>query len=204
MPTRLFLPQQSTVNELLFAMSKKYFRQQFSVEDMTNEYEDEHYQAFEELVFDGLLCHIRKIPFEQIIQNTFTGMAVDYQTLRANALVWLYTLNQKFINERVIYSFRFANASHPELYQAFATRAHPLFTPINQQRHRRVGWCQYSGRNLLSMIDRYLNISRVAQDTHSPTTKLFIHQANERLDIEFDFPSLRERITITFEPGYPA
>ncbi len=34
-------------------------------------------------------------------------------------------------------------------------------------------------------------------------TKLFINQEQERLNIQFKFPSLNEQIEITFEPGYP-
>ena len=185
-------------------MSKKRFLRQLSIEDATTDYEDEHYQAFRCLVFEGLLRHIRSIPFEQIIQDILQYIPVDYQILPANSLDWLYTVNRKVINERVIYSFRFCNASHPHLYQECATRTHPLFKTIDQQRHGRAGWCQYMGQDLLSEIDRYLNIQQVVQSGHSHTTKLFIHQSAERLDIEFNFSSSRERITITFEPGYPA
>lgn len=197
-------PPKLPVNDLPRAMSKKQFLQQLSIEDATTDYDDEHYQAFTYLVFEGLLSHIRNIPFEQIIQDTLQGVSIDYQILRANSLSWLYTMNRKVINERVIYSFRFCNASHPDLYQECATRTHPLFKTIDQQRHGRPGWCQYMGQGLLSEIDQYLNIQRVVQSAHPHTTKLFIHQRDERLDIEFNLSSPRERITITFEPGYPA
>jgi hypothetical protein len=49
-----------------------------------------------------------------------------------------------------------------------------------------------------------LNIGRVAANHHPHQTKLFINQKHERLDRQFNFHSLNERITITFEPEYPA
>jgi hypothetical protein len=53
----------------------------------------------------------------------------------------------------------------------------------------------------LDHIDQYLNIRKVVDNDH--VTKLFANQKEERLDIQFDFNSLNERISITFEPGRP-
>ncbi len=127
-----------------------------------------------------------------------------YKTKEANSLFWLYTANRKFIGSKTIYSFRFANACHPEFYRTFEAKSHHLFRATIQKRHGLDGWCRYIGKQLLNDIDKYLNIKRVVQKPHSHRTELFINQKEERVDIEFNFKSINERITITFEPGYPA
>ncbi len=107
------------------------------------------------------------------------------------------------IDSKTVNSFRFVNVCHPDLYQSFEIKAHRLFIPIHGQRHRFIGWYKCIGQNVLDYLDQYLNIRRVVDNSHSHVTKLFINQEEERVDIQFKFPSLNERIAITFEPGYP-
>jgi hypothetical protein len=171
-------------------------------QDAADYYEDDHYEEFCNLLFYELLNHIKKIPFENFIQNHLQYNGSVYKTNKANSLFWLYTADRKLIETVTIYSFRFANACHPEFYRTFETKAHHLFESTIQQRHGLDGWYKYIGKDILNRVDRYLNIGKVNQNHHR--TKLFINQKEERLDIEFNFKSTNERITITFEPGYPA
>jgi hypothetical protein len=166
-------------------------------------YEDNHYDDFYDFLFHELLSNIKKVPFDYIIQNHLQFDTAVYRTKEANCLSWLYTADRKLINSITIYSFRFANACHPEFYKTFETKAHHLFQSVSEPRHRYCGWRQYIGRELLNSVDKYLNIQTVVQNPTPHQTKLFINQQQERTDIRFDFYPIKKRIVITFEPGYP-
>jgi hypothetical protein len=186
-------------------VKKQYYRHSYSqeVEDVSSSYDDDHYQEFYDLLFNELLVHIKKIPFDNIIQNHLQYNNSIYRTEEANSLTWFYTADRKLIKSRTIYSFRFANVCHPELYNTFETKAHRLFLLITRPRHRYVEWYKYMGHELLNHLDNYLNIGRVVQNQIPHKTELFINQNEERLDIQFSFDSINERIAITFEPGPP-
>ena len=188
-------------------MVKRQFFQQLSIDetiDAMYNYDDEHYDQFYNLLFNELLSNIRNIPFDAIINKRLTGSDNPvYNTDEAHSLFWLYRADRKLIESKTIYSFRFANACHPEFYQTFETKSHHLFVPIQEPRHRYFSWYKCIGKYVLNELDRYLNIERVVSNSAKHKTKLFINQIQERLDIRFDFPSLNERIAITFEPGYP-
>lgn len=189
-------------------MVKTDFYQQLSIEDgqdaMEN-YDDDHYNEFYDLLINHLLINIRKIPFDSIINNYLVRQDNPvYKTEKAYCLFWLYSADRHLIDSKTVYSFRFANACNPVFYQTFETKAHHLFISIPEKRHRSYGWCEHIGKDLLDEIDKYLNIKMVVENHHPHTTKLFINQKCERLDIQFNFDSLNERIAITFEPGYPA
>ena len=64
----------------------------------------------------------------------------------------------------------------------------------------------YTGQELPKEIENYLNIAKVMNEQKPYKTKIFVNNIYERLDIEFHFQfgGIFERITITFEPGYPA
>ena len=188
-------------------MSKQQYFMQKSIQDArgaTTNYSDDHYKQFLDLLFGELLYHIQHVEFDYIILNQLLRDNSSYQTQKANGLRWLWTADRKNINGCTVYSFRFPNASHPELYQLFNTTAHNLFQSINQRRHGLDGWYQYTGENLPSAVDEYLCIEKVLQTGSSHTTSIFINQAEERLDIEFHLQPTHERITITFERGTPA
>jgi hypothetical protein len=51
---------------------KKQFYRQWSIEeeeDAVENYDDDHYEEFSDLLFNQLSINIRKIPFEHIIEN---------------------------------------------------------------------------------------------------------------------------------------
>jgi hypothetical protein len=189
-------------------MGKKQFNRQYSYEDAQDaieNYEDDHYNDFCDLLFNQLLINIQRIKFDCIIQNYLLGPADPvYKTEQANSLFWLYRADRKLIDSKTVYSFRFANACHPEFYKSFETKAHHLFLPITEKRHKSYGWYKYIGEDLPNLIDKFLNIRRVVENHYPHKTKLFINQKQERLDIQFNFYSINERIAINFEPGYPA
>ncbi|CAF3876661.1 unnamed protein product [Rotaria sp. Silwood1] len=187
-------------------MPKRQFYQQLSIEEAQyaeTEYEDDHYEQFYYFLFKQLLSNIKEIPFDRIIQDRLQYGDIVRNNKQANSLVWLYTADRKFINSKTIYSFRFANPCHPEFYRTFETKSHHLFSLVTYPRHRYSGWYEYVGRNLLDKVDKYLNIERVVHNQTPHITRLFIHQNEERLDIQFNFNSIQERIVTTFEPGYP-
>ncbi len=190
-------------------MNKQKFYQQFSIDearDAVENYEDIHYEEFQNLLFNQLLINIWRTPFDNIIQNyLLTQDNPVYKTKEAHSLLWLYRADRKIIEptSTTVYSFRFANACHPEFYQTFEIIAHHLFIPVSGKRHRSYGWYKYIGKDLLDPIDKCLNIQRVVDSHHPHVTKLFINQEEERLDIQFNFYTLKERISITFERGYP-
>jgi hypothetical protein len=187
-------------------MPKLHYYEQMSIEDAqdaVDNYEDNHYDEFHNFLFHELLSNIKKVPFDYIIQNHLPFDTAVYRTKEANGLSWLYTADRKLINSITIYSFRFTNTCHPEFYRTFETEAHHLFQLIPESRHRYYGWYMYKGCELLDSVDKYLNIQRVVQNPIPHATKLFINQKQERIDIRFDFDSIKERIVITFEPGPP-
>jgi hypothetical protein len=190
-------------------MGKLEFQQQLSfdeAQDAVENYEDIHYQEFQNLLFNELLINICEIPFDNIIQNyLLTPDNCVYKTKEAHSLVWLYRADRKILKptSTTVYSFRFANVCHPEFYETFEIKAHHLFIPIPGIRHRYYGWYKYVGKDLLDPIDKCLNIRRVVDSHHPHVTKLFINKKEYRLDIQFNFYTLNERIAITFEPGYP-
>ena len=186
---------------------KQGFLRQISIDetlDAMDNYDDEHYEQFCNLLFNELLSNIRQVPFDTIIDNHLIQFNNPvYKTKEAHSLYWLYRADRTIIDSITVYSFRFADACHPDFYQTFETKAHHLFIPINKRRHRYFGWYKCIGKGLLNDLDEYLNIKKVVNNTEKHKTKLFIHQAQERIDIRFDFPAINERIAITFEPGYP-
>jgi hypothetical protein len=187
-------------------MSKRQYFQQISIDDeidADNYYEDDHMEQFDRLLFDELLLYIKKVKFDYIIQNNLQHNDALYNINESHSLNWLFTADRKLIYSKTAYSFRFANVCHPELYQTFEIKAHHLFRSIKEQRHGTDGWYRYIGRELLDRIDNYLKIQRVIQNPNFHRTELFINQDEERLDIEFNFPTIKERIAITFEPGPP-
>ncbi|CAF0997201.1 unnamed protein product [Rotaria sordida] len=187
-------------------MPKKQFLKQLSIEEAQGaamDYEDEHYRESYDLLFNQLLINIKQIPFERIIQNDLQyGNTVHYNK-EAHSLVWLYTADRKVIDKLMVYSFRFGNDCNPEFYRNFETKFHHLFLPVPGIRHKYDGWYECIGRELLDYVDEYLNIERIVQNRIPHKTRLFIHQEQERIDIQFNFSSIHARITITFEPGYP-
>ena len=188
-------------------MSKQQYFMQKSIQDgqdAATNYADDHYQQFSNLLFGELLCHIQNVKFDDIIRNKLLANNSSYKTQEANGLSWLWTADRKNIKGCTVYSFRFANASHPELYQLFNTTRHSLFQSISQKRHGLDGWYRYTGENVPGAVDEYLGIKKVLETGSNHTTSIFINQAEERLDIEFNLQSRRERITITFERGTPA
>ncbi|CAF2570907.1 unnamed protein product [Rotaria sp. Silwood2] len=187
-------------------MPKQQFYQQRSIQeaqDAVMDYEDDHYQELYYLLFNQLLSNIKRISFDRIIQDKLQYGDTVRNNQETHSLVWLYTADRMFVKPLTIYSFRFANACHPELYRTFETKSHHLFSLVTYQRHKYNGWYKYVGRDLLNSLDEYLNIERVVQNQIPHETKLFINQKQERLDIQFNFDSINERIAITFEPGCP-
>jgi len=65
--------------------------------------------------------------------------------------------DRKLIESKTIYSFRFANACHPEFYKTFETKAHHLFLLIKKPRHHYHGWYKYIGTDLQDHIDKLKN-----------------------------------------------
>lgn len=194
-------------NSYSINMVKAHYYQQKSIEDAQNaenDYDDEHYEHFHDLLFNELLVHIKHVPFDKIIDEDLLYKTEVYRTKEANSLVWLYRADRKFINSISIYSFRFANLCNPERYQTFNVSDHNLFLLVPQQRHGFNKWYKYTGEQLLNKLDKYLNINKVVRGSVPHKTKLFINQEQERMDIQFSFDSIAERIVITFESGYPA
>ena len=188
-------------------MPKQYYFAQESIQDArgaTTNYSDDHYKQFLDLLFSELLYHIQYVKFDDIIRNELFADNSVHKTQKTNGLLWPWTADRRTIDECIIYSFHFANTSHPELYQAFNTTAHSLFQSIGQTRDGLDGWYQYTGEKLPGAVDRYLGIQKVLQTGNNHTTSIFINQAEERLDIVFELQSTHERITITFERGTPA
>ena len=162
--------------------------------------DDDHYVQFHNLVFNELLINIRMVPFDRIINNNLMeDDSYVYRIHKAHCLFWLYTAERNMINSITIYSFRFANACNPELYKTFETTAHHLFMPSHKQRHQCFGWYKYIGSNLFAQLDKYLNIKRIIAKHATYERRLFINQAEERLDIQFDCFARNERIVITFD-----
>jgi hypothetical protein len=187
-------------------MSKQQYFMQKSIQDAQSaatNYLDDHYNEFTKLLFDELLCHIQNVNFDDIIRYDLSDGRPVHGTREVNGLRWLWTADRLLINGRTIYSFRFPNASHPELYQSFNTTTHSLFQSIGQKRHGLDGWYRYTGENAPGAVDAYLAIQKVLHTGTNHTTKIFVNQAKERLDIEFNLQSTREQITITFERGTP-
>jgi hypothetical protein len=190
-------------------MGKPEFYRKLSIDearDAMENYEDIHYEEFQNLLFNELLRNIRKTPFDNIIQNyLLTPDNCVYKTKEVHSLFWLYGADRKIIEPKstTVYSFRFANACHPESYQTFEIIAHHLFIKVAGIRHKYYEWYKYVGKDLLDPIDKCLNIQRVLDSHYPHVTKLFINKKEERLDIQFNFYTLNERIAITFEPGYP-
>jgi hypothetical protein len=127
----------------LLNMTKRGFYQQYSIDkalDAVDNYEDNHYEEFQYLLFDEFLFNIRGIPFNRIIENNLlTQDNPVYKTTRTHSFFWLYQADRKMIDSKTVYSFRFVNACHPDLYQSFEIKAHPFFLPIQGQRHRFLG-----------------------------------------------------------------
>ncbi|CAF2726991.1 unnamed protein product [Rotaria sp. Silwood2] len=186
-----------------------YYRQQSYNDILYSEYQndnDDHLIEFQILLFEELLCNIRKVPFADYINNCLLNDGAKfYHCIRSNSLDWLYTTDRKMINNDRIYSFRFANPCNPDYYGSFIVKKHPSFTPSKQYRHKLEGWYQYIGKELPKTIENYLNVTTIMNEQISHQTKIFVNNEYERLDIEFyfrhDYP---KRLTITFEPGYPA
>ena len=178
-----------------------YYRQQ-SFDEMID---DEHLIEFENLLFNELLYNIKKVPFADIINKHLVYNTNFYGYIYSYSLHWLYTADRMDNNSGRIYSFRFPNPCNPDYYKSFITKYHPFFASIDQTRHRVKGWYKYTGKELPKMIGKYLNIVKITNKQNSHKTKILINNEYERLDIEFYFRSdSPERITITFEPGYPA
>lgn len=188
-------------------MVKKQASRQISVDeklDMTDDCEDEHYNAFYNLVINELLSNIRCVPFDTIMNTELIQSdKLVYKIMEAYSLDWLYRADRNIFDSKTVYTFRFPNVCDPDFYRTFQSKAHPLFVLIDGRRHRYFGWYKYIGKDLLGEIDKSLSITRVVKSTEQHRTKLFIHQDQERIDIQFDFPAIKERIVITFEPGYP-
>ncbi|CAF3208396.1 unnamed protein product [Rotaria sp. Silwood2] len=187
-------------------MPKKQFLKQLSIEeaqDAVMDYEDDHYHEFYDLLFHQLLINIKQIPFERIIQNNLQYGIPVRNNKEAHSLVWLYTADRKFIDSLTVYSFRFANDCNPAFYRTFETKSHHLFSLVQRIRHKYYGWYEYIGQELLDYVDKYLNIERVVQNQIPHKTKLFIHQEQSWIDIQFNFYLIGKRIAINFEPGYP-
>ncbi|UJR32627.1 hypothetical protein I4U23_020087 [Adineta vaga] len=188
-------------------MAKPHFYQQLSIDDSTDameNYEDIYYDEFYSFLFDHLLQSIKHIPFDDIIKTQLQSNNSVYKTKESNSLYWLYRADRKLIHTVTIYSFRFANSCHPDLYRIFEIKRHHLFKQVSEPRHKFVGWYTYIGKELLNHIAAFLKLERIVQNQRHHYIKLFIHQEQERLDIQFHFPSMNERIAICFEPGYPA
>lgn len=189
-------------------MTKGQFRRQQSINealDAVDNYEDEHYEEFSELLFNELLVHIQHVKFDSIIKNDLlTPGKIIHNTKETHSLMWLYRADRNVIDSITIYGFHFANACHPEFYQTFQTKAHHLFVRVRERRHRYFDWYECIDKNLPTQLDQYVNIERIVANKEPHETKLFIYQAKERVDIEFHFPAHKEQITICFESGYPA
>lgn len=110
------------------------------------------------------------------------------------------------INGTRIYSFRFASPCHPDYYKSFVIEHHPYFKLSKQIRHDLEGWYCYVGVKLPKTIKDYLNIAKVMNEHNSYEPRIFVNNKYERLDIEFYLRvgNNNERVTITFESGYPA
>ncbi len=163
--------------------------------------DDEHLIAFHDLIFEELLCNIKRVPFDRIINSELIYEdSVFYGFVESNSLTWLYTADRLIINNRRIYSFRFASPCHPDYYKSFMPYYHSDFEQISQTRHGLKGWYKYIGNDLPKMIRKFLKIDKVtkAKTIYEPT--IFVNNCYERLDIEFDFQSDygNERVTITF------
>ncbi|CAF4459630.1 unnamed protein product [Rotaria sp. Silwood2] len=131
-----------------------YYRQQSYNDILYSEYQndnDDHLIEFQILLFEELLCNIRKVPFADYINNCLLNDGAKF-------------------------------------YHCI-----------------RKGWYQYIGKELPKTIENYLNVTTIMNEQISHQTKIFVNNEYERLDIEFyfrhDYP---KRLTITFEPGYPA
>jgi len=190
-------------------MGKKAWRQP-SIDyelDSDQQDDDEHLIEFYNLLFKELLCNIKKVPFDYIINTdlTYDG-AKDHPIIQSNSLDWLYTADRLNINNIIIYSFRFASPCHPDYYKSFITEYHPYFQLSKQTRHGLTGWYNYIGEELPKKIVSYLNIAKVINEQTSYKPKIFVNNKYERLDIEFYLRSGNsyQRLTITFEPGHPA
>ncbi|CAF0760494.1 unnamed protein product [Rotaria sp. Silwood1] len=189
---------------------KDYYKQQSCKyildREEYNDPDDEYLIEFKTLLFDELLYNIRKVPFAGHINNhLLNDNATFYDCIRSNSLYWLYTADRRMIHDERVYSFRFCNPCHPDYYESFIIDKHPLFVPSQQHRHGLEGWYKYIGKELPKTIENYLNVANIMNETVSHETKIFVNNKYERLDIEFYFRHVyRKRLTITFEPGYPA
>jgi hypothetical protein len=193
-------------------MGKQDYYQQKSYEEIIDFIQqgddDEHLVQFEHLIFDELLCYIKdKVLFAAIISNDLVhDGAKVFNNIDSNSLKWLRTADRKNIYGITVYSFRFGNPCHPDCYTSFITGYHSYFALSNQIRHDLQGWYKYTGLKLPKEIEKYLNIFTVMEKQYHYKTKIFVNNKHERLDIEFHFQchGSYQRITITFEPGYPA
>jgi hypothetical protein len=191
-------------------MGKKAYLRRPSIDyesDFDQQDDDEHLIEFDNLLFKELLCNIKEVPFDYIINNQLINDgATFYDIIQSNSLDWLYTADRLYINNTRIYSFRFASPCHPDYYKSFTTEHHSHFELSKQNRHGLKGWYNYIGNELPKKIRSYLNIAKVIKEQNSYTPKIFVNNNYERLDIEFYLGSddNHQRLTITFEPGYPA
>jgi hypothetical protein len=191
-------------------MGKKAYLRRLSIDDeldFDQQDDDEHLIEFHNLLFNELLCNIKKVSFDDIINTrlTYDGAKI-YLLIKSNSLDWLYTADRLNINNIIVYSFRFPSPCHPDYYKSFIAEYHPYFKLSKQNRHGLKGWCNYIGEELPKTIVSYLNIAKIIQEQTSYEPKIFVNNNYERLDIEFYLRSgnIRQRLTITFEPGCPA
>ncbi|CAF1093702.1 unnamed protein product [Adineta steineri] len=188
-------------------MSKQQYQQQLSIEDnrdAMDNYEDTHLDEFYSFIFDQLLKPIRSTPFNQIIQLHLQHGNNVFNTTQAHNLHWLYSADRRIINSTTIYTFRFANACHPDWYRNLAVQGHPHFRLVNEPRHRCYGWYEYVGTHLLDEIGNYLNLQEIIPTSVFRRTNLLINQKGERVDIKFHDDSNNLRLAICFESGFPA
>lgn len=196
-----------TILERSSQMPEPTLLQQLSINDAisaVNEYDDIHYTTFRDFLFNELLAPVRSIPNESIIANHLQDIQCVYKTAMAHSLMWLYCADRCLIRSTNIYSFRFSNPCHPDLYKELEVRGYHLFKPVKKPRHRYDVWYEYVGEETTNELGKYVNIQRVVDGRIPCRTKIFIHQEQERLNIQFRFPSIDEHIAICFEPGYPA
>lgn len=168
--------------------------------------ENENVIEFKCLILHELINTIKTVPFDLIINKKLSyDNEKFYGTMQSNALKWFYTADRLYINNITIYTFRFPNTCHPDYYKSFIVTYHQDFKATNQCRHRIDGWYYYTGRELLHIIRKYLNIAKIINQQNCYQPRIFINNKFERLDIEFylETNNDNERITITFEPGAP-
>ena len=151
-----------------------------------------------------LTSSVKQVNLHSYINMATTDGREPFFRIGAHALNWRCKFKATATDRLIIYSFEFPNTCDPALFHSFSVVNHHHFRAVERSDFDATYWYQYMGPTSLGAdIVTFFGLDRLFLNDTQPQSRIYFHQHDEKLVMEFEFLQNQKLISISFRKAVP-